>query len=156
MKKCPYCSEEIQDDAKKCRHCGEYLDKTNSNEEKTIQEIQPSKMNYLVWFIVGILTLIYLIGLIIIIWIFIDRQSKKYTITNRRIIVRRGIIAKNTDEVEIKDIKSINVRQGVIGRMFNYGDILIGSAGHAGIEINMPGVDKPHEVKELIRKQKPN
>jgi uncharacterized membrane protein YdbT with pleckstrin-like domain len=59
-----------------------------------------------------------------------DRWLSEFVITNRRIIIKTGFIARNTFEMNLSKIESVNVDQSVMGRILNYGSItIIGSGG---------------------------
>ncbi|WP_293893710.1 PH domain-containing protein [Flavobacterium sp.] len=71
----------------------------------------------------------------------IDRYSDEFAITNRRVIVKTGLISRKTFEMNLSKIESVNVDQGILGRIFGYGTITI--VGSGGTRETFPKIQNP-------------
>ena len=59
----------------------------------------------------------------------IHNDTDEFAITNKRGSIKTGLISRKTFEMNHSKIESINVDQGIIGRMLGYGSIKISGSG---------------------------
>ncbi|MCC7029564.1 MAG: PH domain-containing protein [Chitinophagaceae bacterium] len=60
----------------------------------------------------------------------IQRYSDEFGITNKRVIIKTGLISRKTLEMNLNKIESVNVDQSIMGRLLGYGTVtIIGTGG---------------------------
>jgi predicted neutral ceramidase superfamily lipid hydrolase len=59
--------------------------------------------------------------------------NTEITVTNRRLIYKTGFLARNTIEMNLDKVESVLVEQRVIGRMLDYGRVIVRGVG-SGLE----------------------
>ncbi|MEH0167007.1 PH domain-containing protein [Paucibacter sp. JuS9] len=69
------------------------------------------------------------IGLIPLVIAYVRYKSTELAVTTRRIIVKHGFISRQTIEINLNKAESIQVDQGVWGRLFNFGTLVISGTG---------------------------
>ena len=69
------------------------------------------------------------IGVIIIMVALIRRGTTELVLTDRRIIAKRGFIARSTVEMSLAKVESLHVDQGLFGRVFDFGDVTVVGTG---------------------------
>jgi uncharacterized membrane protein YdbT with pleckstrin-like domain len=60
---------------------------------------------------------------------FLRRLTNEMALTSRRLVAKTGLIAVRTVEIKAQKIESVQVRQGLFGRIFNYGTLIITGTG---------------------------
>ena len=90
---------------------------------------------------------------ILLVW-WLKAIGTTLMVTDHTTVLREGIVARHTNEVAHRDVRNIQVSQGIMDRVFGVGAIGIASAGHSEIEIAVPGIRHPRRVRELINTQR--
>lgn len=86
------------------------------------------------------------LGLIVLGWVWILYRTTEIAITNKRIIAKFGFISRSTIEINLPKVESVQVDQGVMGRMLDYGTIIVSGAGTPNLSI--PGAAEPLEFRK--------
>jgi len=80
---------------------------------------------------------------------FLDWLSTNYCLTDKRLIEERGIIGKRIIFIPLNKVQDVTCKFGVLGKMFDFGDLEIESAGTYG-KIVFSFIAKPRKRKEEI------
>jgi len=99
--------------------------------------------------LLGLITLpLFGIGLIALAMAAIRYWTTELAITNKRVIAKTGLISRNTIELNLSKIESIRVDQSILGRIFNYGSIIVAGAGNP--QAPVVGISNPMEFRKAF------
>jgi uncharacterized membrane protein YdbT with pleckstrin-like domain len=73
-------------------------------------------------------TLLFL-GLVLLVQRVFVKIGSIYAVTNRRVIIKTGVISRRTVELVLAKCEGIQVTQDILGRIFGYGSIVVTTGG---------------------------
>lgn len=119
-----------------------YVQSTLINDEKVIYEARTSLWSLLPLTLLG-LVLLPAWGLGLVFWLvaLIRYRTTELAFTNKRVIAKFGFISRHTMELNLTKVESVQVSQGVMGRIFDFGSLIISGAGNPQAPI--PGISRP-------------
>ena len=105
---------------------------------------------------VGTLALL-AVGLVLVLWWvvvpYLRWWTTTYTITNRRLITRSGILNKTGTDLPLNRVHEVSSERSVLDRMLGCGTLNISTAAEDGVVVlvDVPDVDHVHtELSELL------
>jgi uncharacterized membrane protein YdbT with pleckstrin-like domain len=81
---------------------------------------------------------------------FIKRIATTYTITDRRLHIKRGIISREVQETRLERVQNVNYNQGFFQRIVQVGDVDFDTAGSGDYDFSFDGVADPEEVVKKV------
>lgn len=87
-------------------------------------------------------------------WFFgaiITRSTSEFAITDKRVMIKVGFIRRHSLELLLTKVESVTVKQGIGGRIFGYGTIVI--TGTGGTHEPFKAIDKPAEFRRRVNAQ---
>ena len=90
------------------------------------------------------------IGILILFYIYISRARRRYIVTNRKVEVQTGLVVKSSNEIRVKDIRSINVTKHGFAGLIGIGSVEFSSAATDRAEVIFVNIAHADRVRDLV------
>lgn len=126
-----------------------YIEENLLKDEIIQHEAKVSLWSFFVHILFGIVLLpVYGLGLLIFLYIFITYKTTELAITNKRIVAKFGFISRDTIEIKLDKVESVQVNQGIFGRIFGFGSIIVSGAGNP--QAPVPRISDPIKFRSKV------
>ena len=102
----------------------------------------------------GLVTFAVIVAVTILVG-FIKRIATVYTITDHRLNIKVGIVARKVQETRLQRVQNVNYSQGVYERIVQIGDVEFTTAGTDESNFVFAGVAQPEQVVQEVEKATP-
>lgn len=96
--------------------------------------------------------LVFIFGLLRFASMMIVKATTEIAVTTSRLVYKRGLVARHVGEISIDRIEGVNVFQTILGRIFNYGRVMVRGMGVG--EVVLPPIEDPISFRRAIEKAK--
>ncbi len=100
-----------------------------------------------VFVVVGILFI--LVALFLALVRFIRVATSEFAVTNKRVLVKVGLVRRHTLELLLTKVETIGIDQDLLGRLFNYGTIIV--TGTGGTKEPFKDIANPLEFRRQVQ-----
>ncbi len=101
-------------------------------------------------FILAVILIVVGVGIIILLWWYLQTKSSKLTVFENEILFEKGLLSKERSEVSITIVRTVRIKQSFFNRIFGVGTVEIFTAGDTP-EIVAKGMPDPNRIRELIK-----
>jgi uncharacterized membrane protein YdbT with pleckstrin-like domain len=92
-----------------------------------------------------------LLGVVMLVPPFVDYRTTELGVTNKRVIVKTGLVRRRTLELLLRQVEAISVDQSLLGRLLGFGSITL--TGTGGVREVFHRVREPLELRRRIHGQ---
>ena len=118
-----------------------YVQSTIGKDEKIIYYINYHWVYVALAYFYLIIFGVFIVGVILFFRMMINKWTTERVLTNKRYIQKTGWISRKTEEISVHKIEEVEFNQSILGRVLNYGSVLISGTGVGKIKLNL--IDDP-------------